>query len=1117
MIGKGFAQIQFGYGSSFNYLKGIDAVNLSADWYKRDFDDSGWLTGNAPLRYGKGTGGTQFSDMRNSYSTIYLRSTFTAQSVGNIKKMKFTSNFDDGFVIWINGIEILRQNAPDNLSYNSLALTTHEFNVAYTAQINPLDIQLEEGSNVIAVQIFNSTLGSSDIYFDMGIEATPELPPLIIQGDGVSFSNEAGFYTNPFDLTMTSSDPTCKIVYTIDGSNPVSSSTRIVGGTSEIIRIDPDITAERGKTPAFVVRASLTKEGFSATFPISKTFIFIDKVKTQTQPGGEWPGFFVNNQIIDYDMAGDIVNDNRYKNQISAALLEIPTISISTDLDNLFGSNDGIYVNAAQKGTDWERDCSVELINPNGEKGFQINAGIRIRGGNSAKNGMNPKHAFRLFFREEYGTKKLKYPLFGDTGASEFKCIDLRCEQNYSWNMDGDPHNTMVKDIFCRDLQGLMGQPYARGNQYHLYIDGMYWGIFQTDERPEASFAESYLGGDKSDYDVIKVTTIPWPYYDVYTDGSMDSWEKVWNMCQKGFDTNEKYFLLEGKNADGIRNDTSTVWVDIDNLIDYMMVIFYSGNYDAPVSAWGGNDMPNNFFAIFNRENKSLGYKFVAHDSEHCLFVDGVNIGVGLEENRVNIGTNGKMKINRLLDFNPQWLHYKLSFNEEYRLRFADRASKYLSEGGLLSPERTEQLFQKRASEIDTAIIAESARWGDAQSNTSLNKDDDWLPEINNLYDNYFPYRTDIVIQQLKDEDLYSNYKAPVVSVSGEIISEEKYLFSGNTNVNILNTNSSGEIFYTINGNDPRIIGGSISDKAIQGGKSVNISLSSTTIVYARVKNGIEWGPLRKVNFMKEHEDYSKLKVTELSYHPLDQVTGTDTIDDKNFEFIEFKNTGSANIDISGLKLDSAVNFTIPENTILPPADFYVVASKPNSFFERYGVYPSGNFKGQLSNSREYILLTDRNGIEILSFTWSDKSPWPEEPDGNGYTLTSVEANPTGDPNSYQYWKHSAALNGSPFKNDNGTTAVEDYVSNVSNFELAVYPNPASEYITVELKSGSNSERINIFIMDVNGRMIYKKAIIGTETINLKELNLKPGFFILKAESSHMLISRKLVFTSLIK
>ena len=50
-----------------------------------------------------------------------------------------------------------------------------------------------------------------------------------------------------------------------------------------------------------------------------------------------------------------------------------------------------------------------------------------------------------------------------------------------------------------------MGQPYTRSRAYHLYLNGMYWGLYQTQERPEASYAESYFGGDKDNYDVVKV------------------------------------------------------------------------------------------------------------------------------------------------------------------------------------------------------------------------------------------------------------------------------------------------------------------------------------------------------------------------------------------------------------------------------------------------------------------------------------------------------------------------------------------------------------------------------------------------------------------------------------
>ena len=180
----------------------------------------------------------------------------------------------------------------------------------------------------------------------------------------------------------------------------------------------------------------------------------------------------------------------------------------------------------------------MELIDAKSSNGFQVNAGVRIRGGYSRMSS-NPKHAFRFFFREVYGNSKLYYPLFENEGATEFDKVDLRTAQNYSWSIDGGNHNTFLRDIFSRDSQRDMEQPYTRGRYYHLFLNGMYWGLFQSEERPEARYAETYFGDSKEDYDVIKVTVISWPYYNIATDGNMDAWTELWNLCVKGFESNE--------------------------------------------------------------------------------------------------------------------------------------------------------------------------------------------------------------------------------------------------------------------------------------------------------------------------------------------------------------------------------------------------------------------------------------------------------------------------------------------------------------------------------------------------------------------------------------------------
>src|SRR5207248_3784018 len=93
-------------------------------------------------------------------------------------------------------------------------------------------------------------------------------------------------------------------------------------------------------------------------------------------------------------------------------LLAIPTINIGVDVNDMFGATTGIYTHAGNDTRAWERPASIELINPDGTPGFQVNAGIRIRGGFS-RSSSNPKHAFRLFFRSQYGDSNLDYPLSG--------------------------------------------------------------------------------------------------------------------------------------------------------------------------------------------------------------------------------------------------------------------------------------------------------------------------------------------------------------------------------------------------------------------------------------------------------------------------------------------------------------------------------------------------------------------------------------------------------------------------------------------------------------------------------------------------------------------------------
>jgi hypothetical protein len=467
---------------------------------------------------------------------------------------------------------------------------------------------------------------------------------------------------------------------------------------------------------------------------------------------------------MDYGMDPRVTEDPDYVDLLDDALLAVPSISVATDLGNLFDEGDGIYLNPMGHGAAWERPASLEILDPADTHEVQIGMGLRIRGGWS-RHQNNPKHAFRFFFREEYGAPKLEFALFED-GVDAFDKVDLRTAQNYSWSFKGREgrENTFLRDVFSRDLQRSLGQPSSRSRYYHLYLNGVYWGLYQTQERTEARYAASWFGGEVDDYDVVKVNgDDPRGRVIEATDGTLDLWEDVWDRCAAGFEDDAAYFALQGLDASGAPDPGQRALVDVDNLIDYMLVIFYAGNFDAPTGAFTENQGANNFFAIVDRADPDQGFRFFAHDAEHSLLPDAWSPGIGVAEDRVNLGTRTdryRMNVARFDDFHPQWLHHRLTANARYRARFAARAREVLADDGPLGDAAVEALLRARAAQIELAIVAESARWGDAKwfdegGRTWRTRDDDWQPAVDRILDDWVPRRRAIFIDQLVTAGLW--------------------------------------------------------------------------------------------------------------------------------------------------------------------------------------------------------------------------------------------------------------------------------------------------------------------------------------------------------------------------
>ncbi len=204
------------------------------------------------------------------------------------------------------------------------------------------------------------------------------------------------------------------------------------------------------------------------------------------------------------------------------------------------------------------------------------------------------------------------------------------------------------------------------------------------------------------------------------------------------------------------------------------------------------------------------------------------------------------------------------------------------------------------------------------------------------------------------------------------------------------------------------------------------------------------------------------LVVSEINYNPAnpkDSEKGPDMeapFKSDDFEFIEILNTGTAAVDLSGIKLTDGVEFDFYTSSIqsLAPGGRVVVVSNPDAFALRYGtnVPIAGQFQGNLNNNGEDIDMRMGNGDVVFSVSFGDADPWPARADGLGTTLELANANVSADQQSKWYsWQASTEYGGTPGAAGAGPVGV------VINEVLSHTDPPVELTDTVELRNTTNA------------------------------------------------------------
>ena len=439
----------------------------------------------------------------------------------------------------------------------------------------------------------------------------------------VHFSVQRGFFTLPFDLVLSTPTPGATIRYTTDGAEPVEGSGLVYS------------TPLRISTSA-VVRAV-------AFAP---------------------------------DAAPSVVRTHTYLFNASAAIRSLPVLSIVTSTNNLVGSNGitGIsvsnyvggvwtalspsdYNNNTNHGIVWERPVSAEYILATDNSGFQIDCGLRVQGSDYTRPRYTwtSKFGYRLYFRGDYGTSKLTYPLFPTSALQNFDGIVLRAGHN-------DISNPFIKDELSRRLHSDMGHAAAQGTFVNLFLNGTYKGYYNPAERVDEDSLQPWEGGG-TDWDRITVNS-------VVQGGDNASWTELRNIFSTG----------QNLQTPSIYQDLAHR-LDLVNFVDYLLLEIYGANWDWLNNNWraGRERVPSGIWRYYTWDLEA------AFDTGQRL----PTVDVWTTTNRLALG-NSTTEISIF--------QRGLTNSAEYRLLFADRIQKHFFNGGALTDQHITNRFYEMKS-----------------------------------------------------------------------------------------------------------------------------------------------------------------------------------------------------------------------------------------------------------------------------------------------------------------------------------------------------------------------------------------------------------------------------------
>jgi len=697
------------WGDIWSYFIGTEEP--PSDWKEIDFIDSSWSVGPSGFGYGDGDDATLVPQAMS----VYMRKSFTIESLDNILDIVLHVDYDDAFVAYINGIEIARSNIGTSgitPNYDTGANEWHEAQI-YSGGLpdkfevgSYLDVLLEN-ENILTIQVHNYdafssdmslipflTLGMTDAPIDAG--GTPEILNFGSSGLHTNFqissSGESILLTNVSNVTE---DIVAPIIIPTD----ISYGRQIDDSETWIYFSDPtpnEPNAAEGFN-VFCDYPFFSSDGgfYFSTVEVQISTSLTDHPVYYTLDGSEptIDSFIYENPIMIAQttvLRASTISTDCIENKITTQTYfideerNLPVISLSTHPDNFWDNEIGIYVlgdNAssdlpffgANFWEDWERPIHIEFFEADGNLGFSQDAGVKIFGGWSRA---MAQKSLSIFARSEYGSNKINYQIFPDKDIDEFESIVLRNSGNDWYSGENWSSNSMFRDGMATGLMDNTGVDHQAYRPAVIYINGEYWGIHNIREKVNEEFlASNNPGVDPDEIDELEANA------GIVEGDNQDYLDMINFINNNSLDDPNNYQIVDQQ-------------VDINNFIDYYIAQIFYANTD-----WPGNNIK-----FWRPQITGSKWKWILYDTD---------FGFGLVEWYGHNTLQFALEANGPGWPNPPWstfLFRSLMENEEFQIQFINHFCFYLSTR--FKPDYVNQHITNTVTNISDEMQNHIDKWG---------------------------------------------------------------------------------------------------------------------------------------------------------------------------------------------------------------------------------------------------------------------------------------------------------------------------------------------------------------------------------------------------------------------